>query len=114
MSAAPDWSKLNPPLEARAMGFCEKCGTEMVSGGDVRHHRKLRSQGGRHTLDNLVLICQACHTWIHANPGDAYALGWLVNSWNEPHEIPIIHSTHGKITLCPWGGVHKFMELEDD
>lgn len=42
------------------------------------HHRRLRSQGGKHGADNLSHVCNACHGWIHMNPADAYALGLLV------------------------------------
>ena len=31
------------------------------------HHIKKRSQGGLHTLDNLMAVCFECHHWIENN-----------------------------------------------
>lgn len=29
------------------------------------------------------------HRWIHDNPAESYARGWLVKSWQDPAEVPI-------------------------
>jgi len=29
------------------------------------HHRKLRSQGGSNSVDNLISVCFTGHNWIH-------------------------------------------------
>jgi len=31
------------------------------------HHVKYRSQGGKHELDNLVLLCKEHHDLVHSN-----------------------------------------------
>jgi hypothetical protein len=72
----------------RAMWRCEFCGR----GEDhtmVLHHRRLRSQGGRDAVDNLVWIHDACHRWTHDHPARAYDLGWIVRSWADPAEVPV-------------------------
>lgn len=40
-------------------------------------------------LDNLILLCRACHDWVHAHPGKAYARGYLVHSWDHPENIGV-------------------------
>lgn len=53
------------------------------------HHRKLRSQGGEHTVENGLGICPACHRMIHLNPGQSYQRGWLVKSTHDPADVPV-------------------------
>ena len=49
------------------------------------HHRKPRARGGLDTFENLVAVCDHCHTGsprsIHRAPAEATALGLLVPSW---------------------------------
>jgi 5-methylcytosine-specific restriction endonuclease McrA len=44
--------------------YCRLCG-----GGDSLqvHHITYRSQGGKDTLDNLILLCLYCHQKVHSN-----------------------------------------------
>lgn len=63
---------------------CVRCGErEAVH----KHHRKMRSQGGDNSPENIVDLCLECHGWVHANPAAAYESGWLVKSWQEPAEV---------------------------
>jgi 5-methylcytosine-specific restriction endonuclease McrA len=70
------------PVETREAVFrrdgfrCRVC----ADTGDHVHHLRMRSQGGGHELDNLVLTCAPCHRRIHANPAWAHANGWLRRS----------------------------------
>jgi len=41
------------------------------------HHRLMRSQGGKDSLDNLISVCRAHHDWIHAHPARSYDLDLL-------------------------------------
>jgi 5-methylcytosine-specific restriction endonuclease McrA len=48
---------------------CQLCGTS----GENRlqlHHVILRSQGGKHTADNLVTLCFKCHNDVHEDRQD--------------------------------------------
>lgn len=62
--------------------------------GWALHHRLLRSQGPRHTPDNLITVCQLgasqCHDWIHGNPADARKGGWLLSGRQEPLAVPVL------------------------
>ena len=64
---------------------CVRCGA--VS--DHAHHRKLRSQGGEDSPENLVRLCFLCHDWVHSNPAEAYEAGLLVKSWDDPATAPM-------------------------
>jgi len=57
--------------EIRANGKCEKRGYHC-------HHKLMRSAGGRHEEDNLVLTCEPCHQYVHAHPNWSYENGWLI------------------------------------
>ncbi|CRH92863.1 Uncharacterised protein [Chlamydia trachomatis] len=74
----------------RAMGVCEVMFPEAGCNGRAEqlHHRKLRSQGGGHSVHNLVHICHNCHNFIHSHPGLSYDNGWLVHSFDNPEEMP--------------------------
>ena len=73
----------------------------MVEAGVMhRHHRKLRSQGGDDSEQNIMLVSPEQHRWIHDNPAASYARGWLVKSWQDPAEVPVtgtwpIRKEHG-------------------
>lgn len=47
---------------------------------ETRHHRLRRSQGGTDEASNTLDICNADHAHIHANPGWAYRMGYLIRS----------------------------------
>lgn len=56
---------------------------------DEFHHRKLRSQGGEHTVENGLGICPACHRHIHMNPEESRKEGWIVKSSYDPVDVPV-------------------------
>lgn len=64
--------------------LCERCRSRPAI---HRHHRKRRSQGGDDSEQNIARVCLECHSWIHDNPRDAAAAGWLVLSWQDPTEV---------------------------
>jgi len=47
------------------------------SGAAHIHHVLMRSQGGKDTLEDCILVCSAHHEAIHANPERSYSLGLL-------------------------------------
>lgn len=67
----------------RADGACEVMARGVCTGGAHHlHHRKMRSQGGPHTVENLVAACSTCHRFLHDNPTFGYESGLLIHSWN--------------------------------
>lgn len=45
------------------------------------HHVKTRARGGSDDLSNLLAVCLAHHSWIHAHPEEATTRGYLAPSW---------------------------------
>ncbi len=74
------------------------------------HHRLLRSQGPRHTPDNLLTLCGSgttgCHSWVHANPVDARKGGWLLSGRQEPLAIPVLIAGQRWVYLTSTGLYH--------
>lgn len=88
-------------VEQRAQGYCEVCGKPEMKMMAL-HHRKLKSRGGKDTASNLIRVHHSCHNMktgsIHANPKWAQDKGFMVGSWQEPHEAPM-HRPDGSIVL---------------
>ncbi len=73
------WQERRTQLWARANGRCEVGGCDLASTGMEAHHRHLRSQGGKHGLENLMALCPACHhDRVHAHPTWAKEKGYIV------------------------------------
>lgn len=79
-------ARVRSEVRERAGGYCEVC---TRPGPTHIHHRKLRSQGGKHEVANLLHIHTICHHEIHAYPARAYDRGWLVHGWNDPAAVPV-------------------------
>jgi hypothetical protein len=45
------------------------------------HHRQRRFHDGPFTVDNIILVCENCHRYIHwpAHEEEALRAGWLVD-----------------------------------
>ncbi len=88
----------------RADGHCEIMHYQSGCNGQAEHlhHRKLRSQGEEHTVENLVHICSNCHMWLHMHPKPAYEHGWLVKGMKNPAYIPF--ERRGVLVLLEHGG----------
>ncbi|MDZ7886575.1 MAG: HNH endonuclease [Mycobacterium sp.] len=75
-------TKVRAQLHERAHGCCEICG---VWGANNAHHRRNQSQGGGHTLSNLMLLCGSgttgCHGWVTEHPHESITQGWTVPSY---------------------------------
>ena len=88
-------------VEQRAQGYCEACGKPEQTTMAL-HHRKLKSRGGKDSVSNLMRVHHSCHNMstgsIHANPQWAEDKGYMVASWQEPHEVPM-HTAEGAIVL---------------
>lgn len=82
-------------VDARDEHSCVRCGRSLFSVAGSRHHRKLRSQGGKHIPSVLILLCGSgttgCHGWVHGNPAKATKGGWYVRSHQTAAEIPVTY-----------------------
>ena len=75
------------------------------------HHRRPKSKGGTslawvNAAANGVVLCEAHHRHVHANPAESYANGFLVraNGIQRPDEVAINHKTLGLVYLTDEGG----------
>jgi hypothetical protein len=82
-------------VQGRALGCCERC---LEWAPDAHHHhRRVRGMGGskatnRHDPSNLVQLCPVCHKWVHDNPAESVATGFMVprNSPLSPFDVPVV------------------------
>ena len=98
---------LREQLYERCRGYCEKCGWPLGSNWAM-HHRRLRSQGGKDEISNVLAAGHNCHNLatdsIHLNPEQSYNDGYLVSAEHDPKEIPILLRGHTWALLTPEGG----------
>lgn len=70
---AAAYAKARALVWERDSGFCRVCGQDAMKlyrgigfGFGQCHHIRYRSRGGQNNVQNLVLVCVACHDDIHA------------------------------------------------
>jgi 5-methylcytosine-specific restriction protein A len=86
------WDKIRRLVLARDGEKCLRCLAPAV---DV-HHRRPKGMGGTGNkyialgMANLVSLCRDCHTEIHTQPELGYRTGFLLHSWEDPAEIPLV------------------------
>ena len=56
------------------------------------HHKVFRSQNGKDTLDNLVVVCQTCHKQIHE--------GFIQPKWKGKQQDILRHSTQLNVIVA--------------
>lgn len=68
----------------RSQGLCEANTPACLPGphrGEHCHHRSISERRvGVHNPDHGLMICLAGHTYVHANPAESYAAGWLLRA----------------------------------
>ena len=105
--------KLVAIVHQRSQGYCEVCGG-FIQGEGALHHRKLKSRGGKDSASNLIYIHHSCHNMstdsIHLNPQKAEDKGWMVASWQEPHETPMVMADGGFALLLDDGTIKRLGE----
>ena len=91
----------------RCGGYCEHCGKPLPNNFAL-HHRKLRSQGGANTPDNLIAVHHECHNLatksIHMNPRASLLTGHMVSGYANPEETPLRLPDGRQVLLTPDGG----------
>jgi 5-methylcytosine-specific restriction enzyme A len=103
-----NWVQTRKVVAARDE-YCVRCLREAT---DV-HHRKVKGVGGTSDqevafgLANLILLCRACHSYVHQNPAEAYKTGYLVHSWDDPETIGVIRKDHRVLTFSSDGSFEQ-------
>lgn len=86
-----EFERMRPLVRKRSGGLCEGRIKSVCRGKASHvHHRKIRSQQGDNSLENLLHLCMPCHTWVHQFPTVSYKLGMLVRSTGDPASIPVV------------------------
>ena len=102
-------------VKNRAAGYCEVCGSPALESMAL-HHRKLKSRGGKDTVANLIYVHHSCHNLgsysIHLNPEIATKKGYMVSSWQDPEQAPMITPEGFKVLLSDDGTTRKFTEAQ--
>lgn len=97
-------------VKDRADGHCEAANFPTCTGfPEHLHHRQLRSQGGGHTVENLIAVCSSCHTWFHREVKAAQSQGWIVRSVHDPSETPMKY--RGRPALLTEGGAVEYQPI---
>jgi len=63
----PDWRERRRAVQKRDSSKCRGCGKKFRSehGFHIHHVIPKAELAGTHDLDNLILLCERCHTRIH-------------------------------------------------
>lgn len=101
----------------RANGFCEKCGITLAESWAL-HHRKLKSRGGKDEIANVVALHHHCHNLgtnsVHLNVDAATREGFIVPSWANPSECPLLLADNTLVLLTDDGCYEVLEERVND
>ncbi len=62
---------------------CVYCGSPYIE----FHHITYRSQGGKHTVDNLITLCPRHHRWAHSSEGRKWCEVWREKTYGTKEDI---------------------------
>lgn len=71
--ASPEWKELRAKARERAGNKCEFCG----GSPDHVHHVKYPKRYKDDHLDNLVVVCETCHSKLHGIKNDLMVDEWV-------------------------------------
>ena len=86
-------------VKQRALGRCEVgITTNCRIAGPVDHHHRQRREGGDHRPSNGIAACRDCHRYIHANPAESWANGWICTLLGQatPASVPVLLHPRGE------------------
>lgn len=111
MKATPIPKKSRNLVVARDKSRCVRCAAPAAKG--EWHHRRSRSIRDAHTHSpaNGIHLCTLCHKWVHDNPFEARASGFIVSRFANPVLEPVRHALYGWVYLDEDG---TFREAEEE
>jgi hypothetical protein len=101
----PSWEQFRKAVYERAAGICDMCATWIQWGdGYECHHRRLRSQGGRNEMANLLALHKfPCHARAHDNRAWARERGFIVHRPDVPARRPVFrHERSWQLPAESW------------
>jgi 5-methylcytosine-specific restriction endonuclease McrA len=65
---SPEWKKCSQEVWRRDRALCRRCGLKMAPGVEMHIHHKVSFayRPLRAAPQNLVLLCDPCHDWVHS------------------------------------------------
>ena len=110
-----NWKAIREVVLDRCGGFCELCGNRLYEDFAL-HHRKLRSRGGKDSVENLVALHHACHNLgtdsVHLNIKKSTEIGLIVPRHAEPSEYPLTLCNGSIVTLTP-EGTYNYLQRKE-
>lgn len=104
-------SEVAEMVRERADGHCESMRFPICTGQPEQlHHRRMRSQGGEHTVVNIIAVCASCHQSFHRGPAESYERGWLVRSVHEPEAQAVFY--RGRPAILGTDGSVEYQPIE--
>jgi hypothetical protein len=107
--------ELREQVLSRAEGYCEFCGNGLPEVFAL-HHRKLKSRGGKDTVDNLIAVHHSCHNGstnaIHFNVALSESTGHIVPTHADPSEYPLTLANGSTVTLTT-EGTYNYLERKE-
>jgi hypothetical protein len=82
-------AELRPLTWERAGGRCDMCGLPLPEIWEC-HHRRLKSQGGKNELPNLLALDYRCHAYAHEHRTWARIRGYIVHRPDMPALRPVL------------------------
>lgn len=111
-----NWKALREKVLERCSGYCELCGNSLYEDFAL-HHRKLRSRGGKDSIENLIALHHECHNFgthsVHLNIKKSTDSGHLVPRHAEPNEYPLTLPDGSIVTLNP-NGSYDYIERKEN
>ena len=107
-----NWKQLRESVLTRCEYYCEKCGNGL-SESFALHHRKLKSRGGKDTVDNLLALHHECHNLgtgsVRCNVALSELKGYIVPRHAEPSQYPLTLPNESIVTLTTLG-TYEYIE----
>ena len=89
VAAELEYHKVRADVLMRARGRCQLQIPGVCTGRAEHTHHRQRRKADNHTHANLAAICDRCHDYAHGHPTEAYEMGWLVRSTDDPAKVPV-------------------------
>jgi hypothetical protein len=103
----PDWDERRRIVHQRDGQQCQRCGLTVSLEECHIHHMKRRSEGGDHSLQNLVTLCRSCHQLMEGHKGMKAIRPYYLTGRKTLHTRRCYHSRGAKKV---WGSVPRLLE----
>jgi len=87
---------------------CAKCSKKYEPGSAFNlHHKTYRGEAGKESLDDLVMLCQECHSLLHASKPKKKSLSRWTDEFISAGNIAVIKKASKKAMKQPKGYIHR-------